>query len=72
MSDWDELLKDLQERRDAARAMGGSERLEKQRRDGRLDARARVDRLLDEGTFVGHDSSGRCTGVSCRRSRPTG
>ena len=52
MTDWDELLKDLQDRRDAARAMGGSERLEQQRRDERLDARARVDRLLDDDTFV--------------------
>jgi len=52
MTDWDELLKDLQDRRDTARAMGGSERLEQQRRDGRLDARARVDRLLDDETFV--------------------
>ena len=52
MTDWDELLKDLQDRRDTARAMGGSERLEQQRRDGRLDARARIDRLLDDGTFV--------------------
>jgi acetyl-CoA carboxylase carboxyltransferase component len=52
MTDWDDLLKDLQERRDTARAMGGSERLEQQRRGGRLDARARVDRLLDPDTFV--------------------
>ena len=52
MTDWDELLKDLQDRRDTARAMGGSERLEQQRRDGRLDARARIDRLLDDETFV--------------------
>ena len=52
MTDWDELLKDLQERRDTARAMGGSERLEQHLRDGRLDARARIDRLLDDDTFV--------------------
>ena len=52
MSDWDELLKDLQARRDTARAMGGPERLEQHRGDGRLDARARVERLLDEDTFV--------------------
>src|SRR5947208_2240210 len=52
MSDWDELVKDLQDRRDAARAMGGTERLDQQRRDGRLDARARIDRLLDDDTFV--------------------
>src|SRR5919106_1416533 len=52
MTDWDPLLKDLQHRRDTARAMGGTERLEQHRAGGRLDARARVDRLLDPGTFV--------------------
>jgi methylmalonyl-CoA decarboxylase subunit alpha len=52
MTDWDPLLKDLQRRRDAARAMGGTERLERQRAGGRLDARARVERLIDPGTFV--------------------
>jgi len=52
VTDWDPLLKDLQERRDAARAMGGAERLEQHRAGGRLDARARVERLLDPGTFV--------------------
>jgi methylmalonyl-CoA decarboxylase subunit alpha len=52
MTDWDPLLKDLRQRRDAARAMGGTERLEKQRAGGRLDARARVERLLDQDSFV--------------------
>jgi methylmalonyl-CoA decarboxylase subunit alpha len=52
MTDWDPLLKDLEQRCDTARAMGGTERLEKQRAGGRLDARARVERLLDPGTFV--------------------
>jgi methylmalonyl-CoA decarboxylase subunit alpha len=52
MTDWDPLLKDLQQRRDTARAMGGTERLERHRAEGRLDARARVERLLDPGTFV--------------------
>ena len=52
MSGWDDLLKDLRERRDTARAMGGDERLERQHRGGRLDARARVERLLDPDTFV--------------------
>src|SRR5713101_1100031 len=52
MTDWDPLLKDLQQRRDTARAMGGTERLEQHRAGGRLDARARVGRLLDLGTFV--------------------
>ncbi|OWY61430.1 acetyl-CoA carboxylase carboxyltransferase subunit, partial [cyanobacterium TDX16] len=32
--------------------MGGDERLERQRAGGRLDARARVAHLLDDGSFV--------------------
>ena len=50
--DWQPLLDDLAFRRDAARAMGGAERLERHRKGGRLDARARVDHLLDDGSFV--------------------
>ncbi|MCJ7439445.1 MAG: acetyl-CoA carboxylase carboxyltransferase subunit, partial [Acidimicrobiia bacterium] len=49
---WQPLLDDLATRREAARAMGGAERLERQREGGRLDARARVAALLDEGSFV--------------------
>lgn len=52
MSDWEPLLDDLGTRRDAARAMGGDERLERHRSGGRLDARARVEHLCDPGTFV--------------------
>ena len=52
MTDWKPLLDDLDERRRAARAMGGGERLERHRTGGRLDARARVEELLDPGTFV--------------------
>ncbi|HET6809716.1 MAG TPA: carboxyl transferase domain-containing protein [Acidimicrobiales bacterium] len=48
---WDEVLDQLQRRRAAARAMGGPERLEKHRAAGKLDARARIDHLVDEGTF---------------------
>lgn len=49
--DWDETLDDLAERRTASRAMGGAERLERHRAAGKLDARARVDALLDAGSF---------------------
>lgn len=49
--DWDETLDDLDRRRQQARAMGGPERLDKHRDKGKLDARARVQRLLDAGTF---------------------
>ena len=52
MSEWDPLLDDLATRREAARAMGGPEKLERQRTGGRLDARARVEGLVDPGTFV--------------------
>ena len=49
--DWQETLDDLDRRRQHARAMGGPERLDKHRAKGKLDARARVERLLDPGTF---------------------
>ncbi len=49
--EWDEVLEDLQHRRDASRAMGGEERLRKHREAGKLDARARIDHLLDPGSF---------------------
>ncbi|HZB72486.1 MAG TPA: carboxyl transferase domain-containing protein [Acidimicrobiales bacterium] len=52
MEDWPERLEDLAARRAAATAMGGEERLARQRAGGRLDARARVERLCDPGTFV--------------------
>ncbi len=49
--DWAETLEDLDRRRQQARAMGGPERLDKHRGKGKLDARARIERLLDPGTF---------------------
>ena len=51
-SAWKPLLEDLAARREAARAMGGPERLERQHGRGRLDARQRIERLFDPGTFV--------------------
>jgi acetyl-CoA carboxylase carboxyltransferase component len=49
--DWQETLEDLDRRRQHAWGMGGPERLDKHRGKGKLDARARVERLLDPGTF---------------------
>jgi acetyl-CoA carboxylase carboxyltransferase component len=49
--DWRETLDDLGRRRERALAMGGPERVAKHHDKGRLDARARVERLLDPGTF---------------------
>ena len=49
--DWDPLLDDLARRRSAGEAMGSAERLSRQREGGRMDARARIAYLLDEGSF---------------------
>ena len=53
MSDegWKPLLEDLERRVAVAQAMGGAERLARQRSGGRLDARQRVAALLDAGSF---------------------
>jgi len=49
--DWRTVLDQLAQQRTAARAMGGEERLEKHRARGKLDARARIDHLIDDGSF---------------------
>ena len=49
--DWSETLADLAERRHRSRAMGGDDRLGRHRAAGKLDARARVEHLVDAGTF---------------------
>src|ERR1700751_4825004 len=46
-----ETLDELDRRRQHAWGMGGPERLDKHRSKGKLDARARIERLLDPGTF---------------------
>ena len=48
---WKETLEDLDLRRQRSRSMGGDERLAKHRDNGKLDARARLEHLLDKGTF---------------------
>ncbi|MFA5885542.1 MAG: carboxyl transferase domain-containing protein [Acidimicrobiia bacterium] len=50
--EWDATLADLERRREMGRAMGGEERLARHRAAGKLDARARVDHLLDPGSFL--------------------
>ena len=44
------LVRELEERRAAARAGGGAEAADRQRAQGKLTARERIDRLLDEGS----------------------
>jgi acetyl-CoA carboxylase carboxyltransferase component len=48
---WDDVLTDLEQRREVSRAMGGDERLAKHRGQGKLDVRARIAYLLDAGSF---------------------
>jgi len=48
---WSELLDELDRRKAAARAMGGDDKLARRRADGRLDARQRIERLTDAGSF---------------------
>lgn len=49
--EWTAELAELQARRAHVRAMGGPEALAKFKASGRLNARERIDHLLDEGTF---------------------
>lgn len=51
-SAWQDVLGELETRRAASRAMGGEERLRKHRDAGKLDVRARIERLFDPGSFV--------------------
>jgi acetyl-CoA carboxylase carboxyltransferase component len=48
---WERELRELRRREELARAMGGAERVERQRASGRLTVRERVARLFDAGTF---------------------
>jgi propionyl-CoA carboxylase beta chain len=50
-----EILEELERRRDAARQGGGEKRIAAQHAKGKLTARERVDLLLDEGSFEEFD-----------------
>lgn len=58
-----ELIAELKERRERAVQGGGPEQIAKQRQNGKLTARERLELLLDPGTFVEIDQfvSHRCT-----------
>jgi acetyl-CoA carboxylase carboxyltransferase component len=49
--DWADTLDELSRRRRHAHAMGGTERLAKHHGKGKLDARGRLEHLLDKGSF---------------------
>ncbi|MGD9946386.1 MAG: carboxyl transferase domain-containing protein, partial [Burkholderiaceae bacterium] len=52
MTSFDDLERDFHARAERARAMGGPQRLARQHRPGVLDARQRIDTLLDAGSFT--------------------
>jgi acetyl-CoA carboxylase carboxyltransferase component len=49
---FEELIKQLQEKTAAALAMGGPEKLAKRKAEGNLNARERIDYLIDPGSFI--------------------
>ncbi|MET0898616.1 MAG: carboxyl transferase domain-containing protein [Mycobacterium sp.] len=49
--DWDDTLSDLARRRHRTFAMGGQDRLAAHHAKGKLDARTRIERFLDPGSF---------------------
>src|ERR1700742_2036719 len=49
--DWGDTLDELTRRRRHAHAMGGTERPAKHHGKGKLDPRARLEHLLDKGSF---------------------
>lgn len=49
---WDEAIKELDERREHALLGGGQAKIDKQHKQGKLTARERIDILFDKGTFV--------------------
>ena len=48
---WQPELDDLARREAFAREMGGADKTQRQRDQGRLNVRERIDRLLDQGSF---------------------
>ena len=65
MSTQEDKIKELVERRAAARLEGGEKRVEVQHQKGKLTARERLTLLLDEGSFEEFDMfvQHRCTGI---------
>ncbi|MHC1566380.1 MAG: acyl-CoA carboxylase subunit beta [Candidatus Syntropharchaeia archaeon] len=52
MAEMDELIKELLEKKEKIRAMGGPKAIEKQKKSGKMTARERIDYFFDPGTFT--------------------
>lgn len=49
--DWQEIMQEFEARKATAQAMGGPEKLAKQQARGSLNARQRIEQLVDKGSF---------------------
>ncbi len=69
-----DILSELETRRDAARLGGGQKRIDAQHGRGKLTARERIDLLLDEGSFEEFDMfvTHRCTDFGMEKQKPAG
>jgi propionyl-CoA carboxylase beta chain len=69
-----DILQELEDRREQARAGGGQKRIDSQHAKGKLTARERIDLLLDEGSFEEFDMfvAHRCTEFGMQENRPYG
>jgi len=67
----DKLLADLRERREKVEQMGGEAYVQKQRKQGKLTARQRIEKLLDKGTFceIGMFATNRGTALGMDKIR---
>jgi len=65
-------LLDLADLRERAFKAGGDKRIEKQHEQGKLTARERIDKLLDEGSFEEFDTfvTHRCTDFGMEKDQP--
>ena len=69
-----DIVKELEARREQARQGGGQKRIETQHTKGKLTARERVELLLDEGSFEEYDMfvSHRCTEFEMEQTKMPG
>lgn len=67
-------IEELERKNDQALVGGGSDKIAKHKKGGRLTARERVDVLLDPGSFVETDRfvTHRCTNFGMEKSKPLG
>jgi propionyl-CoA carboxylase beta chain len=70
----EEKIQELREKKEKAKLGGGKERIEKQHAQGKLTARERIEKLLDEGSFVELDALAlhECTDFGMEKKRILG